>query len=922
MSQGGAEVADRQARLGTDDVDDLSVARLVMARDWVAVAAVAVHAPPQDLPGVLQSLASCCDDPDAFAWFWALVQRPATLNADAGWDAFAQLPERVKVPDSLQEAVVTFIATPESSIPGIAARAARAHLLARAPRGVARAASRRALEEASSSEPPVKDVVDAAVARLAGNTHAGDRRLVVSELERRTPPERLAGLEQLKLPLKPDEAAVLDSTVTELLRSTPAHDVATLGRVRAVWPRLPLATQRTILAGVLTELPDVRRQFLTSELAEATGVDGLLSLLAPGATEDDSQVVEATSADVVLQLMGMEVPGFAGVLLDKAHDLLGADSLRPAREQAASLTLPLPPGDERRADLQVALLRVAARLREPAVSTTVIGALLPGELPHLVASAHLDQAAADDFVGAFLADFLEHGVAGPGQTREVGYAARSEDVVAVLRTFDGTRLSRVAGDFLGAELSTLSDGVRAFLFEDLLLIRAASEAGHGDELLDHLDAGDRELPEPARLTDSLLTIMGHAPSEATVERAFRTLEPYLATLDAEANAEATALRLAEALTSWPDLLVRLAEEQLATLDGTQALATPAPRLVVLLGAGLDAGLATAASTPVESLQRMVHGPRVLHPLAARWFTEATPDEALVELCVGADLGYAGKSPYRAARISQAERLNAAALDANQATALRVAALNNASRADSSSARKAALSVGVDAPVELRQEAARILAASVGSHVEIETLQRLVEEEADGSAHSDLLRALRRIESGDAGEALDNLLQLVGSEQDPGSLQLSIVLPYPEWHVTFQDCVDGARSSLTGAPSAAVQAFLRLGEHLVKLALTATFLASPIAKRREEGKKLRSGRGDNIGALLQRQDLLEHHPWLSSYAALRSFRSVHPAPAGKTTPVHSEDAEVVTAKLLTLVVVEGWLKTMDEAHDAAPASEVG
>jgi hypothetical protein len=497
-------------------------------------------------------------------------------------------------------------------------------------------------------------------------------------------------------------------------------------------------------------------------------------------------------------------------------------------------------------------------------------------------------------------------------------------VVAILRTIDGTRLSRVAGDFLGAELSTLSDGVRAFLFEDPVLIRAASEAGHGDELLDHLDAGDRELPEPARLTDALLTIMGHAPSEATVERAFRTLEPYLATLDAEANAEATALRLAEALTSWPDLLVRLAEEQLATLDGPQALAAPAPRLVVLLGAGLAAGLATAASTPVESLQRMMHGPRVLHPLAARWFTEATPDEALVELCVGGDLDYAGKSPspYRAARISQAVRLNAAALDANQVTALRVTALENANRADSSSARKAALSVGVDAPVELRQEAARILAASVGSHVEVETLQRLVEEEADGSAHSDLLRALRRIESGDAGEALRNLLQLVGSEQDPGKLQLSIVLPYPKLHETFQNCVDEARSSLTGAPSASVQAFLRLGEHLVELALTATFLISANPKRRAEGEKLLGNLGGkpDIGALLQRQDLLEHHTWLTSYSALRELRNVHPAQQGKTTPVRAEDADVVTATRLTLVVVEGWLKTMDEAHDAAPASE--
>jgi hypothetical protein len=925
ISQGGAEVADSHARLGPDDVDDLTVARLTMARDWLAVAAVALHVTPPDLPAVLQALAACCDDPDAFAWFWALVQKPALLDTDAGWDAFAQLPEQVKVPDSLQEAVVTFIATPESSIPRMAGRAARTHLLARAPRGLARTAARRALEEASSSEPPVKDVVDAAVTRLAGNTHAGDRRLVVAELERRSPPERLAGLEQLKLPMKPDEVAVLASTVTEVLRTAPASDVATLSRVRAVWLRLPLGSQRSILAGVLTELPEMRHQLLTAEFAEATGVAGLLSLLAPGPVEDDAQtlIAEATSADVVLQLMGVEVPGFAGELLHRAHDVLEADSLRPAREKAASLVAPLPSGHERRAELQSALLRVAARLREPAVSGVVIGTLLPGELPPLVDAAHLDQSVLAGFFGSFLADFLEHGAAAPGEPPAIGHTSRSQDVVAVLRTFEAAGLARVAVDFLGGELTTLSAGVRAFLLEDPHLVRAASEEGYGDELLDYLETGEHELPELAPLRDSLLTIMAHAPSEATVERAFRTLEPDLATLDEEAGAKATARRLTEALTSWPGLLMRLAEEQLATLDGPQALAAPAARLAVLLDAALAAGLAASCTAPVESLRRVMHGPRVLHPLAAQWFTEATPDEALVDLCVSGDLDYAGKSPYRAARISQAERLSAVALDAHQATAPRVTALQNANRADSSSARRAALNVGVEAPVDLRQEAARILAASVGSHDEIQTLQRLVEEEADGNANGDLLRALRRIESGDAGEALRNLLQLVGCEQDPGDLQLMVVLPYPEWHSTFQHCVDEARSSLTGAPSAAVQAFLRLGEHLVELALTATFLLSPKAKRRAEGEKLRENSHDkpDIGALVKQQELVQHLPWLISYSALRELRSVHPAPVGKTTPVNAVDADVVTAKRLTLIVVEGWLKTMYEAYDATPASEV-
>jgi hypothetical protein len=195
----------------------------------------------------------------------------------------------------------------------------------------------------------------------------------------------------------------------------------------------------------------------------------------------------------------------------------------------------------------------------------------------------------------------------------------------------------------------------------------------------------------------------------------------------------------------------------------------------------------------------------------------------------------------------------------------------------------------------------------------------VDEETDGGASGDLLRALRRIESGDAGEALRNLIQLVGCEQDPSNLQLPIVLPYEEWHETFQHCVDEARSSLTGAPSAAVQAFLRLGEHLVELALTATFLLSPKPKRLAEGERLRANRNDkpDIGALVKQQDLLQDHPWLTSFSALRELRSVHPAPTGKTRPVYSEDADVVTAKRLTLVVVDGWLKTMYEAEDPPP-----
>ena len=81
----------KPTELTPDDVKDLDTQKLVSCGQWVAVAAVATQC-PSELGATLRCLAEACADADAFAWFWALVQRGETPDPDAGWQAFGSRP--------------------------------------------------------------------------------------------------------------------------------------------------------------------------------------------------------------------------------------------------------------------------------------------------------------------------------------------------------------------------------------------------------------------------------------------------------------------------------------------------------------------------------------------------------------------------------------------------------------------------------------------------------------------------------------------------------------------------------------------------------------------------------------------------------------------------------------------------------------
>jgi hypothetical protein len=363
------------------------------------------------------------------------------------------------------------------------------------------------------------------------------------------------------------------------------------------------------------------------------------------------------------------------------------------------------------------------------------------------------------------------------------------------------------------------------------------------------------------------------------------------------------------LQPWPKTLCDLTERQIATLDGPEATAAPAERLVVFLERALDAGFAANLSAIDDALRRLIKGPRELHALAARLLVEMPPTTQLVDATVVADENYATASPYAAVRLNQARALGDIALDNTLPTNERVDALSLARKADGPTARGAAFRVGSSAPVELRHAVAEVLASTDGALAETDAIQRLLDQEPDLSTKELLEQALRHITSGSVGEALRNLLKVLDIVDEAGEPDVAVVLPHPSRHEAFVHCVDEARTAIGGPPTGAVQALLRLGENLVEQAIGTVWLADP--RRKSDGEKLLNNLPGKttIGALVQRQELLQSYEWLSSYAALRNVRGVHPAPTGSTEPVKVGPEDVIVAKKLIADVVLGWLKTM-------------
>lgn len=894
--------------LQPNEIASLSVPRLIHDHEWLAVAAYA-KASPDQLADTLAHLAAATTDPVAFAWFWALVNRPDTPNPEAGWSAFTHMAASVNVPAELSGAVVGFVAEPRG--PSVYRDQASGHLLERLPRALGRKAAQAVLDADGSEALPSREAVHQAVTRLSSQRAAADRDRVLRAIASEPSAERLSSILGMSHPLRPNEIGELQVALEDL---APLASVtpATLDEMSAAWRMLTTDGHRSLLVNQVPKSSNRCQALLSPSLLKPLGIDYVLNLLAPGPDSLGREMPAIIAGDVVENLASTG-EAFGLELLDLAHGRLDASSLQPVRERIVQRMESWEPA--RRAPGLAALMRAALRLADEGIGETLLHAIRPAELTDALGTPIVTSTASARFLGSWLGKYASDGLTAVGMTSEQSAAVRADDVADAIR--DVPRRWRAAAVTALAEspLAALPTPVLDLVARQLDLASICVERGRGASLLSWVAGRSDESMSAGEGSALLLVIVQYEPTDSVAEAALRLLETDTAGCDELLGPAEFASRILDALRGRNALLHGHATRQMDTLDGSQGAATPPERLAMVLEQALDTGLAESINEPEKYIRRLVSGHKRLHPIAARWLIAATPTPTLVELCVSADEQSAKDSPYPGARLAQATTLAGQVAHIGLDTNLRIESLTSAAKADPAVGRAAALAVEPDYPVSLRRAAARVLSETPGALGDIDRLAMLAEEEDDAEALRLLEVAIRRVHSGNVGEALSHLLLLVESDLDPTGVSTSVVLPLESLHDAFIAKVDAARAGLSGAPAAAVNSFIELGEVLVEWAVGSVLRTDP--KHADEGRRLLENAPNKpkVGELVRRQHLLQKYPWLSSHAALREERSVHVAPVGSTRPVTVADENVVSARHLTRNVVHGWINVMYSVRDA-------
>lgn len=893
-------------RLGPDDLAGLSVSALVDAKEWLAVAAYAT-ASPQELPNTLQKLATACADPGAFEWFWALVHRPNSQNVDAGWSAFAQLPDVVSVPKDLHDAVMGFVIAPS---PGPTARGrAGGELLPRLPASLASEAARKALKLcADSSTRPSQEVIDAAISQLSGGRRGSDRALVIEVTRQRTPQEQLAFMCALTGEPLPGELDELERRVAEVLSSCAPTDPVVTGHATAVWRFLSPDVRRRLMTGPLTSRPEIRATFLTTDLLQPDGVNAALILLDPDLDSDGHVISVPHVVETIQRLIG-ESGGFGVELLEAAHDRLCVGDLAPVRARLTQL-IPSMDDDTRHA-AEAALLRVALNSGDKAAHADARDGMRPGDLPTAFRSVKVTTSSNASQLGNWLADYLEAGPTTSGQTAVDSRDQRVSDIASIVQAISTRQRATVVKALAESSETQLPLRIVAATVNDSRLVAALASTGHSAEILDLVEREKDAAPTGPAFSAALLTIAQHADDFTDGSRATDLAEKVLDELDQEQGVEATAHAVVRALHERPARLTNLTLSQIRTLAGPQAHMAPPQRLTILL----DAALPHIACAPDanDCLELLAEGHPLLHAHAAKWLAAAEPTAELVALGLRADTSSSQyPSLYSQARTGQAGRLVEVASNVQKGTGDRTAALDLALLADPDVARNTALQlIDPHTPKPVRAAAAQVLADTTGSHDDVEAIQQRIATESDAAIAETLRKALRRIQSGDAGEALRNLIGFLNVDLDPDSLDLEVVLPYQGWHDAFIAAVDRSRSNLAGDPDNAILHLNKLAELLVELAFVAYANHQGNPKEKEKaGKILVNSHGKpDAGSLVTQQGWIERFPWFTAVASLRQVRVAHAAPAGSTQPLNLSDDHVTAARVLMGTIVTGWCHAM-------------
>ena len=897
------------------DLTTIRIETLEANQDWATIAAIAAASDPHLELGC-QALARGSKDAHAFSWLWALTTQRTAPMQDQALATFVSLPDAVSVPKKLEPQLTAFICDPGGTANALTARLL---LLRSADEGLTLRVSHQVLSAAATETRPMPTVIDAAISALAQSEKPKDRNAVLAVTEALPPLQRLQVYKQLAGTRRHSEQEAINTAVTELLDAVDYPDAPILQAVRDVWSMLEPLLQRQLVAGPMTVKPFLQEHLFDPAFATRLGIEGILNATAPNiASVPKSDVPLGTGIGIVDTVIRQAEVETAAELLVRAHDVFPPGRLTGAVIQTARR---IPSTDDAGAAVQRAAVLHAIAVCAISKGSTegigeLVGVLLPGEFQATVGALDLTYPLAPGSLGQLLAAFEVSTRTRPGQSPQDADMQRHHEITEVLQALPGDDMRVQVVKRMLADLPTIPDHLCAFIAQHPELNATVTFAGKVDSYLTWLEANGASNDTSSRSTSTLLQLLSEAVEEHDARHALGMLTTQFDRRADEWKGKTDCDKeVLAALQQRPKLLCELALQLVDALNRPEAGHPPTARLVTYLTAAIEAGilkygLVDHVAEP-EGYLRLVAGRNPeLNAVAARWFSELAPTPALVDLCIDANQQTSAPSPFLPVLEDYATQLGKQAVDTSLADEDRVAALELANEAFPTAARSAALrSRGASASQAFREAAAVVLAGSIGTHDEVARLTELHDAEPVQPIKDNLMRAIRRIESGDAAEALRNLLTLVESTHAEASVGIDIVVPYPQWKDIFKTKADQAIGAIIESPSSAINALCALAETLVELSCIAHYEA---AGKTDSADKLRENRPGKppVGNLIGQQQLLLRVPWFSAVSVLRKLRDVHVAPPGTLEPVKAIPSDAEYCLRLTKDIVDGWVSTME------------
>ena len=391
------------------------------------------------------------------------------------------------------------------------------------------------------------------------------------------------------------------------------------------------------------------------------------------------------------------------------------------------------------------------------------------------------------------------------------------------------------------------------------------------------------------------------------------------------------LEILEVAGQWRSVVFAVLAQALFALDEPEARHPSPAVLRAILALAESNGLSDESGDDttghIERLlfkQRDPEGVRA----ACRWVRRldletGSADLARAELVRKADDRRNGRhAEIHVLRNDLAERHAQLAQNTALADDQRIEHLHAALKLHPASARSAAVPLAQSASPDIRLAAARILAETPGSPEEHATLAGLVAAEDHAEVAAQLQMALHRLASGDTGEALHNLAELLGLPTR--DLAPDVLIPEAPLRARFSVWVDRARAraASTHDPSTFIDAAISIADQMVDLALIARADAGQrVALKPDQVEALRVNAPNrlDVGFLVVQQQNVQQFQWFSLVAALREKRAAHPSRLGSTAPPRFDADDLVAARRLLRDITVGWMGDMQESAQLRAAS---